>query len=65
LESIHPDDFIIHQADLSDAAVILAAQRIRARLVKPKLSPADYLGKLRFNQLPKTAEWLGQFAEII
>jgi hypothetical protein len=65
LESIHPDDFIINQADLSDAAVILAAQRIRRRLVKPVLSPAEYLAKLRFNQLPKTAEWLSQFAAII
>jgi hypothetical protein len=65
LESIHPDDFIINQADLSDAAVILAAQRIRKRLVKPVLSPAEYLTKLRFNQLPRTAEWLSQFAAII
>lgn len=65
LESIHPDDFIINQADLSEAAVILAAQRIRSRLQTPKLSPPEYLAKLRFNQLPKTTEWLGQFEAII
>lgn len=65
LESIHPDDFIINQADLSEAAVILAAQRIRARLQNPKLPPPEYMARLRFNQLPKTAEWLGQFEAII
>jgi hypothetical protein len=65
LEAIHPDDFIINQADLSDAAVVLAAQRIRARLKKPPVTAEEYLAKLRLSQLPKTAEWLGQFAAIL
>jgi hypothetical protein len=65
LESIHPDDFIINQADLSEAALILAAQRIRGRLKKPEMTPTEYLAKLRSNELPKTAEWLGQYAKII
>lgn len=65
LESIHPDDFIINQADLSEASVILATQRIRGRLNKPEMSPTEYLAKLRSNELPKTAEWLSQYAKII
>jgi predicted nucleic acid-binding protein len=65
LESIHPDDFIIAQMDLNEAAVVMAAQKVRARLKSPLLSVAAYLRSLEMQQLPKTVARLRTYAEII
>ncbi len=65
LESIHPDDFIIAQVDLNEAAVLMAAQRVRSRLKRPPVSATDYLRSLERQQLPKTVAWLSGYADVI
>jgi hypothetical protein len=65
LEVLHPDDFIQFQYDFNNAAVIIAAQRCRSRLKKPKLTPAEYLEILQRQRLPKTAAVLAPYLSVI
>ena len=65
IESIHPDDFILAQTDLNEAAVVMAAQKVRARLKNPPISGADYLRNLELRQLPKTVARLRTFVGVI
>jgi hypothetical protein len=65
LESIHPDDFIVAQAHLNEAAVVMAAQKVRSRLRNPPISATDYLRSLERQQLPKTVAWLSTYAGVI
>lgn len=65
LEAIHPDEFIHLQFDLSDAEVVVAAQRCRARLKNPAKSAEEYLETLQSLSLPKTAAALRPFMKVI
>lgn len=65
LEAIHPDDFLTYQFDLTDAAVIQAAHRVRCRLKSPALPVADYLATLLAQRLPKTVALLEPFSSVI
>jgi predicted nucleic acid-binding protein len=65
LEAIHPDDFIIAQHDLTDAAVIQAASRCCRRLKNPSKTGKEYLDTLLAQQLPKTVAALRPFEGII
>jgi len=65
MESIHPDDFILAQTDLNEAAVVMAAQKVRARLKAPPVTVFEYLNNLHLQQLPKTVAWLGQYAGVL
>ena len=65
LEAIHPDDFIIAQHDLTEAAVLQAASRCCRRLKNPPKTGAEYLDTLLAQQLPKTVAALRPFESII
>lgn len=65
LEVLHPDDFIQFQYDFNNAAVIIAAQRCRSRLKKPRISPTEYLEILQQQRLPKTASLLAPYLSVI
>ena len=65
LEAIHPDDFIIAQYDLSEAAVLQAASRCCRRLKNPPKTGKEYLDTLLGQQLPKTVAALRPFEDII
>lgn len=65
LEAIHPDDFINFQIDLNESAVVMAAQRCRARLKSPPRTAAEYLDTLAALQLPKSTRHLSEWASII
>lgn len=65
VEVLHPDEFIHHQFGLQNAAVIVAAQRCRARLKNPEVSAEDYLDTLGRQSLPKTVGELLPFVSII
>lgn len=65
LEAIHPDDFINFQIDLNESAVVIAAQRCRARLKSPPKTAAEYLDTLAALQLPKSASRLGEWASVL
>lgn len=41
LELLHPDEFLFHQFGLNTAAVVVAAQRCRARLKNPPRTAAE------------------------
>lgn len=65
IEVLHPDDFIRFQFDFDNARVIVAAERVRARLVNPDISAEDYLDVLARSGLTKTAAVLYPFRTII
>ena len=65
LEAQHPDDFIVRQFALNTAAVVVAAQRCRARLKLPPRSALEYLGTLQAQSLPQTAELLSEYIDMI
>jgi hypothetical protein len=65
LEAQHPDDFLVCQFDLNEAAVLSAVKEHRASLKKPPLDVSQYLDSLARVQLPQTVERLRQFASVI
>ncbi|TIS88758.1 MAG: PIN domain-containing protein [Mesorhizobium sp.] len=65
LEVIHPDDFIFHQFGPNTAAVLVAAQRCRARLKNPPRTAEEYLDTLEKQGLPKTVAELRKYAAVI
>lgn len=65
IEILHPDDFIEFQYDFENAAVIIAAQRCRARLKNPPLSVEEYLLVLANQKLPKTVAALLPYASVL
>ena len=65
IEILHPDDFIHFQFDFNNAAVIVAAQRCRARLKNPPLSVEEYFESLARQRLSKTIAALAPFESVI
>jgi predicted nucleic acid-binding protein len=65
IEAIHPDDFITHQFDLNEAAVIRAATAICRRLRNPPKNGKDYLDTLLQQRLPKTVALLRPYENVI
>jgi predicted nucleic acid-binding protein len=65
IEVLHPDEFIHHQFGLRNSAVIIAAQRCRARLKNPAMTAADYLETLARQSLPKTVAELLPYGAVI
>lgn len=65
VEILHPDDFIEFQYDFENAAVIMAAQRCRARLKNPALSVEEYLEVLARQKLPKTVAALLPYSSVL
>jgi PIN domain-containing protein len=58
LAAVHPDVFLSTLCTGDPGPVVAAAARIRARLVNPPLSPADYLSNLAQRDLLLTAQAL-------
>lgn len=65
IEVLHPDDFVRFQFDFDNARVIVAAERVRARLKNPEISADEYLDILARQGLTKTAAVLEPFRTII
>ncbi|WP_374406994.1 putative toxin-antitoxin system toxin component, PIN family [Pelagerythrobacter sp.] len=65
IEVLHPDDFVRFQFDFDNARVIVAAERVRARLKNPEISAEEYLDILARQGLTKTAAVLHPFRPII
>lgn len=65
IEVLHPDEFIHHQLGLRTSAVIIAAQRCRARLKNPPMTAAEYLDTLARQSLPKTVAELTPYSAVI
>ena len=65
VEVLHPDDFIHHQFGLHAPAVIISAQRCRARLNNPPRTAEEYLAKLAEQSLPKTVAELVPYSSVI
>jgi predicted nucleic acid-binding protein len=65
IEAVHPDEFIHHQFGLRSSAVIIAAQRCRARLKNPTKSAAEYLDTLAAQSLPLTTAELSEYLAVI
>lgn len=65
IEALHPDDFVMHQMDLSQGAVCGAAKRHRKSLRKPAKTVEEYLNTLANQQLPKTVLSLREFSDLI
>ena len=61
LVGMHPDAFLSTLCATDPAPLISAAARVRARLINPAMSPADYLFALTQGMLPVTARALAQF----
>lgn len=56
IEAQHPDEFLIHQRDLSHERFLKSVKRIRARLVNPPLTAEQYIESLRRCQLALIAD---------
>jgi hypothetical protein len=65
IEVQHPDEFVHHQFGLDQAAVVIAAQRCRARLTNPPLTAEQYLKSLERQSLPKTVGELSHYAAVL
>ncbi len=65
IEVLHPDDFLHFQFELSEAAVLVAVQRILNRLRNPPVSAAQYLDTLERQGLPKTVSALREFEALL
>ncbi len=65
IEVLHPDEFLHHQIGLDRAAVVVAAQRCRARLKNPPVTAQAYLARLADQSLPKTVAELMSFSAVI
>lgn len=65
IEPLHPDEFIHHQIGLNQAAVVRAAKNCRARLRNPPKTAKGYLETLRRQGLPKTANALEEYTDLI
>jgi predicted nucleic acid-binding protein len=65
IEVQHPDDFLFHQFGLDEAQVVVAAQRCRARLLKPPYTVEQYLETLERQSLPQTVAELRRYAGVL
>lgn len=65
VEAIHPDDFVLNQLSLSQLAGLRAIKAMRIRLRRPPMTAAELLEVLERSQLPRTAAWLRQAADLI
>ena len=65
LEAQHPDDFLIYQFDLAQAAVCTAIKRLRARLKNPPMSVDEYLACLLRQQLPQFVDKLRRYRDVL
>jgi PIN domain len=65
IEAQHPDEFIVHQFNLDQAKVVIAAQRCRQRLKNPTKTAEEYLERLEEQSLPLTVAELKPFAAVL
>ena len=65
LEPQHPDQFIVYQFDLNEAAGCRAGRKQRASLKNPPQSVDQLLDTLTRQQLPMTVERLRKFAALL
>ncbi|MEF2547974.1 PIN domain-containing protein [Aurantimonas sp. E1-2-R+4] len=65
IEVQHPDDFLLAQFDLDEAAVINAIHTCRKRLKKPEKTGEEYLDTLEQQSLPKFVNALRPWTAII
>lgn len=61
VEVIHPDDFFRYQFDLNTGLAVKAFRNQLASLKNPPISKADFLVRLKRNQLLQTARFLEDF----
>ena len=65
LEAQHPDEFIAHQFDLSNSAVVAAVRDQRAALKNPPKSPRELLDTLLTQGLATTVASLETMIELL
>ncbi|MGY3449154.1 PIN domain-containing protein [Bradyrhizobium sp. USDA 4353] len=65
IEPQHPDEFLVHQFGLNEAAVLNAARRCRLRLKRNPRDAIQYLLALERCGLPQTVAHLRAFSEVI
>ena len=65
IEAQHPDEFLMHQRDLSHERFLECAKRIRGRLIDPPLTADEYIDRLRRCQLVLVADALQAVRRLI
>lgn len=65
VEAQHPDEFLVYQFDLNNAAVCRAVQKQRVALKNPPVLVGDLLDTLRRQQLPMIVERLRPFSSLL
>lgn len=65
IEVQHPDTFFLNQIDLQQSVFLGVVKRIRLSLRRPPKTPQEYLDILRRQALPKTAEFLESYSDLI
>jgi hypothetical protein len=65
IEAQHPDTFLRHQIDLSAPRFLSSVKTVRNRLKNPPKTVEEYLDILVSQNLPQTASFLKQYADLI
>jgi predicted nucleic acid-binding protein len=65
IEAQHPDTFLRHQIDLSPPRFLSSVKAVRNRLKAPPITAEEYFDILIFQNLPQTANFLKQYANLI
>jgi hypothetical protein len=65
IEAQHPDAFLRHQIDLFPPRFLSSVKTVRNRLKNPSKTVEEYLDILVSQNLPQTASFLKQYADLI
>jgi hypothetical protein len=65
LEALGPDEFLSLQIDIDQPTFVAAVKKVRSRLKNPPLSSQEYLDSLVAQGLPRTAEVLTEWIDLI
>lgn len=65
IDAQHPDEFLVHQFDLNEAAICNAVRLQRAMLKNPPKSVQEMLDTFASLQLPAIVERLRQFQDLL
>ena len=58
IEAQHPDTFIMYQKEENTVSVLARLKEARRTYKKPVLTPEEFMGRFRDNEMPRTADWL-------
>jgi hypothetical protein len=65
LEALEPDEFLAMQIDIDQPTFLAGVKKVRSRLKAPPKTPQEYIDTLLAQGLPRTAEALASWVDLI